>query len=74
MTFDVSGIDMPSVNIYVKDNPVCDVEVNQEVFNMMPSFKIDSTLTGAGITHGNVQGANNDTELTTLLDIGLSLG
>ena len=74
MTFDVSGIEMPSVNIYVKDNAVCDEQLNYEVFKMMPSFKIESTLTGPGITHRIVDGANNDPELTTLLDIGLNLG
>ena len=74
MAIDVSGIDMPTINIFVKDNTTCDPAVNQAVFDMMAVTPTNATLTGSGITHGNVQGANNDTSLTTLLDVGLSLG
>ena len=46
MAIDVSGIDMPTANIYVMDNGTCDTAVNRGVFDMMAGTIDSVTLSG----------------------------
>ena len=72
MAIDVSGIDMPTSNIYVMNNTTCDVSVNSSVFDDMAGDVVSNTL--SGVTHGDIQGANNNDSVTLRLNNGLTLG
>lgn len=71
---DVSGVNTRMVSFYVDEDPVCDTDVNQGVFDTVPGQMWRSTFVTEGITHSSIQGANNESGFLNLLNVALAMG
>ena len=70
---DVAGISIRHRSVYVKDDDLCDSEVNKAVMDGIPYQEIRATMTN-DLTHRTIFGANNSRSLLAQLESALFEG
>jgi len=71
---DVETLDTPMSNFFVSGNGTCDADVNMTVTGKMTGIENMVNPFVFGVTHGSIQGANNDYTLNVLLNHRLDEG